>query len=536
MFPNTGFTSSEAFAHSVELFKAEIFGEVGLDVPSDNVLDLFDSLLKGPDQIEKIEKFVQQRELILRSRGGLRKLIIYYVGHGGFSTGEYFLAVRKSNKESYARTSIRFKDLAESIKKCAHWLYSFFIIDACFAAKGTTYFMAEPIDLINKQADTDLSGIGVCLLCSSASDKVSYILPDESCTGFTKALVAAAMNGHRDGSQDLTLDDLCILSWEQLQQFSEEYRQNQVEFIATQPEIHTPRRNGQDPAKIPLYPNRSPETRSAQQREISILPKPNQVEQNNEQRILLRQFSAINSSYQATFLHSILTAEQFSDIGFVFNPYSEFFDSTEPQDLARVKVYLWMPEPAYFDNPNVTDTTIVAICDAGVLEIDKHLRLLQPAFLKDCYQFTPSRLLPAKRAELIRIIGSVLRGTFVLAAVIPKFLLGAELRKADISYRSILSIVLLPLVVAHHRFGFQQFNLAISDEGNCQDSVNTFSKNILKSAFKTGNYNISTLNNQSNEYFYLYAARIISWSVSRFYNHHDGNWLTQLTTAFTASQ
>lgn len=237
--------------------------------------------------------------------------------------------------------------------------------------------------------------------------------------------------------------------------------------------------------------------------------------------------------YQATFLHSIVTSREFADIGLVFNPYSEFLDRTEESDLERVVVYLCVPEPSYFSKVHLEDTCIVAVCDAGRLEIEKKVAGIDMGFLHNCYEYSPSRLNGEKKLQLMTVIGNVLRGTFVLAAVMPKLLLGAGLANPGISYEAILNTVVFPLVMAHSQIGFRRFRLVVSDvQKYFRIPMTSRGRHIIKAGYQDGRFEVSAIQRDSLEFFYIYAARHISYAVGRYYKSKDERWLLQLGTAF----
>lgn|GEM_PF-4281312 len=253
-FPDTTFTSTEAFTRSAHLFRTYLKAGHGLGVPEGNILDLFDSPLLAAEQLDRLITFIK-RSAGTSHQHTVKKLILYYVGHGAFPGGDYCLAVRRSDKDGLARTSIRFRDLADSITKHANWLQTFLLLDACFAAKGTVYFMAEALEVVKQEVDSHFTMSGVCLYCSSPSDKVSHYLPDESATAFTKAIESVLRQGIPNGSTHLSLTDIEPLTWNELQELATEARKVTPDFVPARPEIHTPRHRGEDLARQPLFPN-----------------------------------------------------------------------------------------------------------------------------------------------------------------------------------------------------------------------------------------------------------------------------------------
>jgi hypothetical protein len=213
------------------------------------------------------------------------------------------------------------------------------------------------------------------------------------------------------------------------------------------------------------------------------------------------------------------------------NPYSDFFDPTDVDFSLNVHMFLWMPEPSYFTQGLLLDTTVVAICDIGILEFQKQSEQIDFEFLRSCYQFSPSKLHPQKKEKLIELIGEILGGTFILAAVIPKAFLGAGLRNPQVSYESIMNIIFLPLVVAHSQLGCKHFSVSLK-ESNAKFVTST-SKKMMKSAFGSQQYSL-ILEDTSDKFceFYFYAAKLISWAVGRSYVYKEEKWLTLLKRAF----
>ena len=155
------------------------------------------------------------------------------------------------------------------------------------------------------------------------------------------------------------------------------------------------------------------------------------------------------SEYITKFLCSVINAKEFSDVDMIFYHYSQFFDPAINKDIDDLHIYLWLPNPVLFTHKILYDTPIVAICDAGILEITKRLTLSDKKFLSDCYLFRPSQLESQKRRQFIQLCGKVLKGALILAPVIPSTLLGGGLQNPNVSYRAILNLILLPLVTWH---------------------------------------------------------------------------------------
>jgi hypothetical protein len=95
-----------------------------LRLPKSNIINLFDSPAHASEQMDKIEDW-------LAGNAGSRfsDLFVYYSGHGGFTRNDqaYFLAVQRTRSGSEGATSIRYVDLASSIRRHADSLRKYWI-------------------------------------------------------------------------------------------------------------------------------------------------------------------------------------------------------------------------------------------------------------------------------------------------------------------------------------------------------------------------------------------------------------------------
>src|SRR4051812_18937092 len=84
---------SEAFRASAD----DLLGYLrdGLGLPTGQIKSLFDADLSDDDQLAEIQRFVTHQVEEARARAKpIRDLLIFYVGHGGFSSEDYYLAIR----------------------------------------------------------------------------------------------------------------------------------------------------------------------------------------------------------------------------------------------------------------------------------------------------------------------------------------------------------------------------------------------------------------------------------------------------------
>src|SRR5262249_49861123 len=134
--------SSTAFAQAAKDVSSYLLSQAGFQLPTENLLNLFDSGKAPSDVDQDISKFLTQRQKQLSEAGAKAKdLIIYYVGHGGFTAGkqEYFLAIRTTRYEREGASSIRMSDLARTLKEDGSDLRRYLILDCCFAGAAISY-------------------------------------------------------------------------------------------------------------------------------------------------------------------------------------------------------------------------------------------------------------------------------------------------------------------------------------------------------------------------------------------------------------
>lgn len=226
----------------------ELYLRSSLGIPSDNIINLFDSGAAAPDQLEQIEDWLAQR--ISRSAPiSPTDLLVYYTGHGGFARNDqsYFLAVQKTRDGSEGATSIRYVDLASSVKRYAGALRKYLILDCCFAAAAILKTQTDISDLIIQRVEDELPPSGTAYLCSSAAKLVSVAPPGERHTMFSGALLQCLREGVPNGPHFLTLEDVG--------KAARRIIQNKYPNDSVRPEVHVPEQTQGDPAKVPLFPN-----------------------------------------------------------------------------------------------------------------------------------------------------------------------------------------------------------------------------------------------------------------------------------------
>lgn len=223
-WPYTNLSSSLAFTKSAHKIRGYFLYSDHFGVRPENWLDLFDTPLSSPNEIDQvIGAFLQERILRMKQGGTpARDLLFYYIGHGMFAPGHdqaYHLAIRSTRETSLRSSAISMAALAETLKTNARHLRRFVILDCCFSAESYKYLQSAPDQAALQQTisafeeeskGSGFPGKGTALLCSSGNKVASLLLPDESGTMFSEAFIRALTigNTHQMEKTYLSLADL----------------------------------------------------------------------------------------------------------------------------------------------------------------------------------------------------------------------------------------------------------------------------------------------------------------------------------------
>jgi hypothetical protein len=257
-YPDAKFTSSPAFEKSNNRFKeyASSTLKVRFKGEEANGLDLFDSDKGADDQDLTIAEFLERRIAALKKEEQHDiTLLLYYVGHGAYTGGDFYFAIKRTRHKNPLISSLMGKSLADTIKDHAKAIKTYAFLDSCFSAEAAKLFLSA-----GGATHPQFVRRGISLLCSSSRDSVSYLLPDESATAFTDGLLAALTSGSTHAGESLTLRDLFELTWDHMRR-----RQDQLEdelgpqirekYDPGKPEIHSPQQRDGDLADEPIFPN-----------------------------------------------------------------------------------------------------------------------------------------------------------------------------------------------------------------------------------------------------------------------------------------
>jgi hypothetical protein len=254
-----GFQASEAFMHAAHGFRDYLLNPRGFGLPEANLLDLFDAPSGASDQLEELGSFLQQQsQALITSNQPTRDVLIYFVGHGGLvgSSHDFYLMPRRANASSLRASGIGIDALADVLREKTRQTRRYLFLDCYFAAAAFRSFQGGP-DQIAIEKTLDVFAVrarssgfprkGTTLLCSSAQKSSSLLLPDESCTMFSRAVLDVLRNGDLHRPQRMSLRDLKELTDDRLVALPEKN--------APRPGLYSPDQSEGDVADVPLFPN-----------------------------------------------------------------------------------------------------------------------------------------------------------------------------------------------------------------------------------------------------------------------------------------
>ncbi len=259
-WPNSpGFQASRAFLHAAQGFRNYLLDPRGFGVATANLLDQFDAQTSSSDQLELLGSFLEERTQALKTaKQAVRDVLVYFVGHGGFAgpSADFYLLLRRTNASSLRASGMAIDALAEVLREKARQMRRYLFLDCCFAAAAFRAFQGGPdqtaitktLDAFAVQARS--SGFprrGTVLLCSSDQKSPSLLLPDESCTMFSYALLDVLKNGDIHRQRQLSLRDIKELAEDRLATLPEKN--------APRPGLHSPDQSEGDVADVPFFRN-----------------------------------------------------------------------------------------------------------------------------------------------------------------------------------------------------------------------------------------------------------------------------------------
>jgi len=254
---NHHFQSSQAFAYAARSFKSYLLHPFQFGLSEENLLDLFDTDEAPPQIDNSMRQFLSKRTSEMKKAGNPpRDLLVYYVGHGGFSgrNKDFYLALRCTSSENPQISSLPIESFASTITEQARYLRRIIILDCCYAASAYKSFQSEgPARYAINQTSEAFEkkrkkvGKGTTLLCSSGAKVPSLISKDGTYTMFSKALIQVLSNGNTRLKDKLSVHEVADLT--------EEVIDTRLGEEAPRPEVHSPEQNEGDVADVPFFPN-----------------------------------------------------------------------------------------------------------------------------------------------------------------------------------------------------------------------------------------------------------------------------------------
>jgi hypothetical protein len=304
-FPRANLTASEAFRNSAAQVRAYLIDPQGFGLPWENLLDLFNAEDVSANLNDKIVNFLKARATEMKSRNQpARDLLVYYVGHGGFTEeGEYFLAIRDTRSDCELLSSFPIKALAKTLKEHI-WLRRYLILDCCFAAQAYSAFQSDPLPVACRQTMDEFPKKGTALLCASSRHHPAIILPSQDHTMFSGALLHILRQGYPEDPEKFSLATVGVRTRDLIKE--------RHPSVAVRPEVHSPDQREGDVAILPLFPNparRKEEMKAAVSRLDALLVgmRKRQDEQEAHQRELTSSLENLRKSLEK-FEHTIAKA------------------------------------------------------------------------------------------------------------------------------------------------------------------------------------------------------------------------------------
>jgi hypothetical protein len=168
-------------------------------------------------------------------------------------------------------------------------------------------------------------------------------------------------------------------------------------------------------------------------------------------------------------------------------------------------------------------TIVTAMCLAYPNRFILDLKRSSPEILATL-DGRPSDMRSFDRAAVARTISaSIARGFFVSIAI-PKSLLDHRAQNLKLSYQTITSALLLPLLSAHRRHGSAAFHLRVSQAGERDSALLQLAKTAVKATFgRRGTAEFSGVEGESWSNDLARVTRFVAWAVGRHYNSNDGS-------------
>lgn len=245
----TVFGPSPAFSRSAESFREYLLSDKMFGLPEQNLFYRFDSEDSVSDLDEELGNFL--RDSIGAADAEITDVLVYYVGHGGFSSGgqDYYLALRGTRIDNDLLTSYSMRSLAKTLKEYARNVRRYLILDSCFSAAAYKEFMSSGPLAVAERKVTELlpPEQGTALLCASGSRNPAMAPAGAEHTMFSGALLKILRTGDISGNPHF--------SFMRISEMTEAAIRDEHENAAVRPEIHFPDQSRGSIGNLPFFPN-----------------------------------------------------------------------------------------------------------------------------------------------------------------------------------------------------------------------------------------------------------------------------------------
>lgn len=249
-YPAFGKTPNPVFANSAAAIYQYLIDPLRFGLHPDRVKNLFESPASAPEMHQLIANFLKPL-CSEPDRGGLTDLILYYVGHGGF-TGpdrQYFLAIQSTAEGFEGPSGLRAVDLATTLRTAARDVRKYLILDCCFAAAIFKEFQPAGgvTQVVGKQVADELPPKGTALLCAASKSAPAIAPVSGTYTMFSGGLREVLFNGSKTGRLHMSLHEIGKEIKDLLQEWSPD------DWV--RPQVLSPDAAEGDIAEVALFPN-----------------------------------------------------------------------------------------------------------------------------------------------------------------------------------------------------------------------------------------------------------------------------------------
>ena len=241
-----------AFKRSKNAF---IAAAIANGIPTDRVIDSFDSQTTVGVLVDKIDDFLRRHPVIT-------DLIIYYCGHGGFTKmDEFYLAIRSMRKGRESSEGLSPRQLRADLNDRFSNRRVYLVLDCCFAGAALTRSQwmsgGDVTTVVANQVFESFPKTGTALLAAAPASASAKAFTDEEYTVFTNALVRVLHDGIDNQGPRLSLRDIFNRA--------EVIIKDERAGVAPMPELYPRAQDHSDVAATPIFLNAVRRTHSSTQ-------------------------------------------------------------------------------------------------------------------------------------------------------------------------------------------------------------------------------------------------------------------------------